>query len=602
MAVCALLSLAACGKDSGLSEDEIAAASLRFESLLERTVSKPWRGEEFAAGKVGGVWRASVLNDPKSFNLYLADTDATTAGIVGAMHSYLLDYDYVKREFAPHCASAEIVVDEAAGTLDVVYTLRDDLYWSYYNSPQKIKVTSDDVIFWYDEIEGDELFGHQGYQGQFITMEDGSRARIKIQKIDERRFSFHFPRLNANPLLSTNMNFGPRFIFEKAKKEGGKDAVEKLFTVSADPKEIPSMGRWFLTEYSPGQRIVYARNPDYWDKDANGAAASYAEQQIVSIVPDDNTQYLLFRQGNLEANSLKPENVEEAVKKSSASPKSYTVFNAEGSIGATMWTFNQNPQNKDTPQYAWFVQKEFRQAMSCLLNRDRIIAQIYRGFAEPKIDFFPEPNPFYNSEITLQYLYDVQKAEQLLAKAGFKKDGQGILRDKNGNAVEFDISFSAEATMLSDMAAIVADECSRLGIKVTPRPTDFMRLVEQLQNTYDWQSVFIGLGSNYWPTQGSNVWPSSGEMHLWNPAQKTPATEWEARVDYLYNEGSFTIDRQKGQKIWDEYQQIILEECPIIYLLRSRAFVGVQNRWDFTNVYYDNIGGLQTEKAWLAAQ
>jgi peptide/nickel transport system substrate-binding protein len=236
------------------------------------------------------------------------------------------------------------------------------------------------------------------------------------------------------------------------------------------------------------------------------------------------------------------------------------------------------------------------------LNRDRIIAQVYRGFADPKVDLFPEPNPFYNPDITLQYLYDVKKAEQLLAKAGFKKDKQGILRDKNGNAVEFDLSFSAEATMLGDMAAIAADECARVGIKVTPRPTDFMRLVEQLQKTYDWQSVFIGLGSNYWPTQGSNVWPSSGEMHLWNPAQKTPATEWEARVDYLYNEGSFTIDRANSQKIWDEYQRIILEQCPIIYLLRSRTFVGLQNRWDFTNVYYDNIGGLQTEKAWLRAQ
>jgi peptide/nickel transport system substrate-binding protein len=223
---------------------------------------------------------------------------------------------------------------------------------------------------------------------------------------------------------------------------------------------------------------------------------------------------------------------------------------------------------------------------------------VYRGLAEPKYDFFPEQNPFYNPAITLQYRYDTAKAEKLLASAGFKKDG-GVLRDKNGVPVEFDLSLSAEATILTDIASILVDECARVGIKVTPRPTDFQRLVEQLTSTFDWQSIFIGLGSNLFPSQGSNVWPSKGNLHLWNPAQKSPATDWEARIDSLYNEGSYTIDREKAEKIWDEYQSILLEQCPMIYLLRNRAFVAVRNRWDFTNVYYDNLGGLQTDRAWL---
>ena len=28
-------------------------------------------------------------------------------------------------------------------------------------------------------------------------------------------------------------------------------------------------------------------------------------------------------------------------------------------------------------------------------------------------------------------------------------------------------------------------------------------------------------------------------------------------------------------------------------------FTALRNRWDFTNVYYDNIGGLQMDYAWL---
>jgi peptide/nickel transport system substrate-binding protein len=81
--------------------------------------------------------------------------------------------------------------------------------------------------------------------------------------------------------------------------------------------------------------------------------------------------------------------------------------------------------------------------------------------------------------------------------------------------------------------------------------------------------------------------------------QESPATDWEARIDYLYNEGRYTLDRARAEKLWDEYQGIFLEQCPVIYLVRPRMFTALRNRWDFTNVYYDNIGGLQMDYAWL---
>ena len=81
--------------------------------------------------------------------------------------------------------------------------------------------------------------------------------------------------------------------------------------------------------------------------------------------------------------------------------------------------------------------------------------------------------------------------------------------------------------------------------------------------------------------------------------QETPATDWEARVDYLYNEGSYTIDHDEAKKIWDEYQQIILEQCPVIYLMRSKTFFAIRNKWDLSNVYYDNKNGALLEHVFL---
>ena len=73
-------------------------------------------------------------------------------------------------------------------------------------------------------------------------------------------------------------------------------------------------------------------------------------------------------------------------------------------------------------------------------------------------------------------------------------------------------------------------------------------------------------------------------------------------IDYLYNEGNYTIDKNEAKKIWDEYQRILLEECPVIYLLRSRSFFAIRNRWNLTNVYFDNKSGAKTEYVWLSDQ
>lgn len=588
--------LSGCTRDTEYTEEEIQQLiSGNTDILIEETVAKPWQGEQFIPNTQGGTWYDVISADPKSFNLLIAEQDSATAGVIAGLHEYLVDYNYATKEWIPKCAFYDIITDEETQTVSVYYTLRDNLYWSFYGSDTKIPVTSDDVVFWYNEIEGDPAFHSSAYNSQFVILDDGTAAHIDIEKIDNKTFAFHFPRIDSNPLLSTNRTFGPSFIYKKAKEEGGIQAVLDIFNVATDVHSIPSMGRWFIKEYTPGLRIVFSRNPNYWEHDSDGTALPYPDEMICSIIPDPNTQYLLFRQGSLESAGFRPEELDDAVRNSSSEKHSYTVYRADGSLLVPFWSFNQNPVNKDKPYYRWFTIKEFRQAMSCLLDRDRIISQTYRGLASPKYDFFATANPYYNPDIQLQYRYNISQALSLLKQAGFEQDADGILRDAKGIPVEFDLAIQADAGTLSDMATIVADSCAKVGIKINIRQVDFQKLVQQLTATYDWQSVFIGLGANYWPTQGSNVWPSGGNLHLWNPLQKTPATEWEARIDYLYNEGSATVDKQMAQKIWDEYQTILLEQCPVIYLVSSQSFIGVRNRWDKSNIYYDNVGGLQTQ-------
>ncbi|MBQ0050946.1 MAG: hypothetical protein KBT11_02650 [Treponema sp.] len=252
--------------EMSLAEIEAYRASSQNE-LIQKTVSKPWHDEAWVNGKQGGTWYGTISGDPKSFNFLIAERDGETSGILQNLNDYLVDYNMEKKSWVPRLASFEIKTFEENGTMDVIYTLRDDLYWSFYkNSRPRVKVTSDDVVFWYDEIVGDSEMGSSGYNAQYMEMENGEVQKITIEKLDDLRFVFHFPRIVAEPLLATNMDFGPAFIYREAKEKGGAQGVKDLHSVATDPKTLPCLGSYFISEYTPGQRIVYERNDDFWEK------------------------------------------------------------------------------------------------------------------------------------------------------------------------------------------------------------------------------------------------------------------------------------------------------------------------------------------------
>jgi len=595
IAFLSFIALLACEHEE-LSLEEIARVRGEYAAkVFSETTSAP-TDLGYAIGRVGGEWISTINNDPRSFNPLIADQDPDSRAVIAGLFEFLVDYDVHSKEWIPNLASFEIDNDLEENTTEVVFTLRDDIYWTLPNSSRDdgVAVTADDVIFWYDRIAGDPKLQQSEYSSQFVTMADGSEERITIRKINERTFAFEYPRIVANPLLSSNMNFGPSYIYAPVLDEEGIEGVRNLFTIDSDVTQIPSVGSHHIIEYTPGVRVVLQRNPHYFKRDDNATSYPYIERVSLNIVPDANAEYLLFREGQKDSYSIRPEDLNELI---DSQGDAHTVYNGGLTLGSALIGFNQNPNALSDVKYGWFSNRYFRQAMSSLLNRARIANQVYRGLAEPAVHFFARPNPYFTEDIKLQYTYDPREAMRLLRRMEITPDENMIMRDSDGNAIEFDLLVGSENNVGIEIAHVFADEVSQIGITANVKPTDFQKMVDSLLTTYDLDAAIFSLGVNYWPSQGSNVWPSNGNLHFWHPLQDEPATEWEAELDRLYNDGRFTPDREEAQEIYDQMQRLILEELPIIYIVHPYSFLAVRNQWQ--NVRFDTLNGLESNFLYL---
>jgi peptide/nickel transport system substrate-binding protein len=189
---------------------------------------------------------------------------------------------------------------------------------------------------------------------------------------------------------------------------------------------------------------------------------------------------------------------------------------------------------------------------------------------------------------------DLQKSLELLAKSGFKlKDG--ILYDKDGVRVEFDLYTNAGALERESIGVMIKQDLEDIGIKVNFRPIEFNSLVGKLTNSRDWDTVILGLtGNPLEPYTGKNVWASNGTLHLFNQRPqgyvKDDRFSWEKELDELVEKGSLKLSFKERKPFYDRYQEIIYEEKPIIYLYSPIRIIAIRKK--FKNIFPSELSGL----------
>jgi len=111
-----------------------------------------------------------------------------------------------------------------------------------------------------------------------------------------------------------------------------------------------------------------------------------------------------------------------------------------------------------------------RRAMSHAINRKAIADKLFFGLAEPMFGPISSADKFYAKGVEKFNQFDLAKAKQLMADAGWKPGPGGILR-KGGTRFEFNLIIQAE-TFNQQLGAVLQAQLRELGMDVKVQAFD----------------------------------------------------------------------------------------------------------------------------------
>lgn len=583
-------------KDNGLSGYMIDVTSVRknpYAVKINQPYSNPYTktidGVDYMVstlpcGKFGGKFVTSTIGEgPKTFNPFTS-TDATSSSMADMMYDGLFTSNPMTGKVVPKLAKSV----EMKGNRYIIH-LRKGIKWS-----DGVPITADDVIFTWKDIIFAGL-GNTSTRDSMII--DGEIPTIK--KIDDYTVEFSIKKQFAPFLRMLSVSIVPKHYFTKQKN--WQKNFDRFLSTNINPDTIVTSGAYRLKEYVPAQRVVFERNPNYYEINKNGQKLPYLDKIVYLIVGDLNNQILKFEAKELDEISLRGGDV--ARYKAKEYDSDYTIYNLGPDTGTMFVAINLNrrfSQQNGVKKYfvnpkkqVWFNDVNFRKAIDYAIDRKSMVQNIANGMASPLFTAESKNSIFYNKSL-VGHERNLSIAKSYLKKSGFYYKN-GKLYDKNNNRVEFDLYTNAGNTEREALGVMVKQDLADIGMQVNFKPIEFNSLVNKITNSYDWDMIILGLtGSSLEPHNGKNVWYSSGPLHIFNqrPVNKpvTDRLSWEIKLDNIFDKAALELNFKSRKKYYDEYQRIIYNEAPIVYLYSPIRIYAIRRK--FKNILPSSLSGL----------
>lgn len=228
-------------------------------------------------------------------------------------------------------------------------------------------------------------------------------------------------------------------ISPKAMKDGStKDGVNAYI----------GTGPYVLTDFVTDEYAVFEANENYWGEQPA------IKKITVKVIPDNQTRILALEKGEIDMIFGKNMIDADAINQYQGNDK----FKVELSNPTSTRQIVLNT-TRDV-----LAEKEVRQALQHATNKQAISEGIFYGLEQPADTLFAETIPYCNIGLT-PYEYDVEKAKNILAEAGWSAGSDGVL-EKDGQKLNIDLLYNSDSVTEKAISEYLQSEYAKIGISL----------------------------------------------------------------------------------------------------------------------------------------
>jgi peptide/nickel transport system substrate-binding protein len=538
----------------------LAAGSLLVLGLLLFLAYRPKPAadpylEAARDARPGGTLTATMRAEPPTLNRF-ASAGFPTHLLSLLTHARLVRIDPVTDTPAMWLAES---IRQTPASLEV--TLRPGLRFSD-GSP----LSADDVVW---SVKA--AYGSPGGRIGDVLRIGGREMAVRADSPTRVVFTLPGPWATAERVLDS-LPIYPRAAIEPALAAGTFAAA----CGTAAP--CPGLGPFVVTRYEAGQRIVLARNPHYWRKDARGTQLPYLDGLTLEIVPDQNAEVLRLTAGQVDLLQSELRSEDYRPVKAEADQGRVVLTDVGPGLDRMMLWFNLGPAPID-PARSFLREDAFRQAVSLAVDRRGFADTVYLGAAEPSSEAVSAGVWRWRAKGLPLPTYDPAHASRLLDGLGLlDRDNDGVREDASGRPVRFTVLVQTGISAAQTGIQFVRDALANVGVGLDIVSLDLGGVMGHFSSgDYDAIFHFIQI-SDTDPASNMDFWLSSGGSHLWHPGQKTPATPWEAEIDRRMHRMAEVADQDTRNAEFAEVQRLVLTHNPVMWFAVPRVFVATRPR------------------------
>jgi peptide/nickel transport system substrate-binding protein len=326
-------------------------------------------------------------------------------------------------------------------------------------------LTADDVVFTYNIPLSKDYAGPR--KSDFDVLKS-------VEKVDDYTVKFNLKNKYAPFQTEVLPSYGilPKHLL--------KDISVKDMEKADFNKKPVGTGAMKFVEWKSGQYVKLERNENYFLKKPSIATLTY------KIVPDANALVAQLQSGEVNLIDVAANNVK-TVKSLTQTGGKYQMFESPDLAYCYVGWNNKSPL---------FSDPKVRQALTMALDREAIVKNILDG--NGKVANAPESELSfaYKKDVT-SFPYDMAKAKQQLADAGWKPGPDGILV-KDGKKFSFELLTNQGNKIREQIATYMQQQFKQLGIEVKPRIVEWSAFNNQyiIPGKYDAAVEAWGTGTD----------------------------------------------------------------------------------------------------------